>query len=310
VLIALSPRPAAAGETSRPAADAAVTRWEPDIAALEALDDREPDPPDAILFIGSSSIRLWDSIATDMAPWPVVRRGYGGARYRDLCHFAARLVAGHDPRAIVVFSANDISQPDDVPPLGDVLADVRATLEGIRGRHPRVPVVFVAVTPTPSRWLLWPEIARLNAAIESLCAREDGAFFIATAERFLDPDTGRPDADLFRDDRLHLNPAGYAVWAETIGAALEEVLADAKAPAARMQTPGATSPVTRPRRRASGGGREAGIRPDIPATACHPRLRLKRLPLARERPALVSGKDGEAARLRIWRWSRTPPEAT
>lgn len=226
-LIAFGPWPAAAVETSRPAGDAAVTRWEPDIAALEALDAREADPPAAILFIGSSSIRLWDSIATDMAPWPAVRRGYGGARYRDLCHFATRLVARHDPRAIVVFAANDISQPDDVPPIDDVLLDVRATLSGIRARHPRVPVLFVAVTPTPSRWLLWPEIARLNAAIESLCADEDRTSFIATAERYLDPDTGRPDATLFRDDRLHLSPAGYAVWAETIAAALEVVLADA-----------------------------------------------------------------------------------
>ena len=232
-LIVLAPWPAVAGETSRPAGDTAVTRWEPDIAALEALDGREADPPAAILFIGSSSIRLWDSIATDMAPWPVVRRGYGGARYRDLCHFASRLVASHDPRAIVVFSANDVSQPDDVPPIDDVLLDVRATLSGIRGRHPRVPVLFVAVTPTPSRWLLWPEIARLNAAIEAMCAGKDGTSFIATAERFLDPDTGRPDATLFRDDRLHLSPAGYAVWAETIGAALGAVLAEAELPAAR-----------------------------------------------------------------------------
>lgn len=232
-LIAFGPCPAAAIDTSRPAVDAAVTRWEPDIAALEALDDREADPSDAILFIGSSSIRLWDSIATDMVPWPVVRRGYGGARYRDLCHFASRLVARHAPRAIVVFAANDISQPDDVPPIADVLLDVRATLSGIRSHHPRVPVLFVAVTPTQSRWLLWPEIARLNAAIEAMCAGEQGTFFVATAERFLDPGTGRPDATLFRDDRLHLSPAGYAAWAETIAAALEAVLGEADVTAAR-----------------------------------------------------------------------------
>lgn len=246
---ALGPCPATAVETSRPAGDAAVTRWEPDVAALEALDEREDDPRDAILFIGSSSIRLWNSIAMDMAPWPVVRRGYGGARYRDLCHFTPRLVARHDPRAIVVFSANDISQPEDVPPIDDVLLDVRATLAGIRDRHPRVPVLFVAVTPTESRWLLWPEISRLNAALEALCAGEHETFFIATAERFLDTDTGRPDATLFRDDRLHLSPAGYAVWAETIGAALEAVLGEVAVPAAPMPTPASPHRVTPSHRR-------------------------------------------------------------
>jgi hypothetical protein len=108
VLAALGTARVQAAETSVAARDPEVTRWEPDIAALEALDGREADPPDAILFVGSSSIRLWDSITADMAPWSVVRRGYGGARYRDLCHFAPRLVANHDPRAIVVFVGNDI----------------------------------------------------------------------------------------------------------------------------------------------------------------------------------------------------------
>jgi lysophospholipase L1-like esterase len=233
VLAAFGPWPVTAVETSRPADDTAVARWEPDIAALEALDGRAADPPDAILFVGSSSIRLWDSIAADMAPWPVVRRGYGGARYRDLCHFAPRLVAGHDPRAIVVFAANDMATPGESPAVAEVMVDVRATLAGIRSRHPTVPVFFVAVTPTESRWQMWPEISRLNAAIEALAADEPATFFIATAERFLDADAGRPIPELFRADRLHLSQAGYAVWAEVIAAALADVLDEARVEAAR-----------------------------------------------------------------------------
>ena len=62
---------------------------------------------------------------------------------------------------------------------------------------------------------------------------EAGTFFIATAERFLDPDTGRPIPELFRDDRLHLSQAGYAVWARVIAAARDEVLADAQAESVR-----------------------------------------------------------------------------
>lgn len=234
IALALFGPGAVAVETSRPASDPLVARWEKDVAALEALDRRAADPADAILFIGSSSIRLWESMAADMAPWPVVRRGYGGARYRDLCHFAPRLVANHDPRAIVVFAANDISEPEDSPAVDEVMLDVRATLAGIRGRHPRVPVFFVAVTPTEARWRLWPEISRLNAAIDEFCADEMETSFIATAERFLDPATGEPVAALFRDDRLHLSQAGYAVWADTITAALAEVLAETAA--ARPET--------------------------------------------------------------------------
>jgi lysophospholipase L1-like esterase len=218
--------------TSLPSDDPRVARWETEIAALEALDANEPAPPDAILFVGSSSIRLWDSIADDMAPRPVIRRGYGGARYRDLAHFASRLVSPHRCRAIVVFVANDIT-PGEPATVADVMQDVRAVHARIRARHPETPLFFVAVTPTESRWPVWPTIARLNAAIAEMSAAEPATFFIATADRFLDPESGRPNAALFRADRLHLNHDGYRAWAAALAAALDEVLADLPAAVAR-----------------------------------------------------------------------------
>jgi len=221
-----------AAEPRLPADDPAVTRWEADVAALESLDAVEQPPPAATLFVGSSSIRLWDSIADDMAPRPVIRRGYGGARYRDLAHHVPRLVAAHDCRAIVVFVANDIT-PQEPATAADVMQDVRAVHARIRARHPETPLFFVAVTPTESRWAVWPEIVRFNDAIAEFVATKPGTFFIATADRFLDPDSGRPRPALFRDDRLHLNADGYRVWAAAIAAALDEVIADVPAATAR-----------------------------------------------------------------------------
>jgi lysophospholipase L1-like esterase len=208
-------------ETTLPADDPEVIRWEKEVAALEALDQAEVDPAEAILFIGSSSIRLWETIAADMEPWPVIRRGYGGARYRDLCHFADRLVVPHEPRAIVVFVANDITSPTTSPAAERVMVDVRATQAAIRDRHPRVPVFYVAVTPTESRWSAWQQISALNDAIADLAASEADTFFIPTAKRFLDSATGQPIPALFRKDKLHLSAAGYRIWAEQISAALE-----------------------------------------------------------------------------------------
>ncbi len=213
-----------AAETTLPADDPEVTRWEEEVAVLEAIDRAEADPDGAILFIGSSSIRLWESIAADMEPWPVIRRGYGGARYRDLCHYTRRLVAAHEPRAVVVFVANDITSPTESPSVDQVMSDVRATLAAIRDCRPDVPVFFIAVTPTESRWPAWPKISQLNEALADLTATEPETGFIATAERFLNPATGRPLPSLYRDDRLHLSAAGYAVWAELIAAALEAEL--------------------------------------------------------------------------------------
>ncbi len=55
-----------------------IARWEPVVERFEELDRTQKNPDDAILFVGSSSIRLWKSIQPDMAPYPVIRRGYGG----------------------------------------------------------------------------------------------------------------------------------------------------------------------------------------------------------------------------------------
>jgi lysophospholipase L1-like esterase len=104
------------------------------------------------------------------------------------------------------------------------MVDVRATHARIRERHPRVPLLFIAITPTESRWAMWPEIQRLNAAMQRMCEASDDTFFIATADQFLDPDTGRPDPALFRADRLHLSPAGYRVWARVIATALDRAV--------------------------------------------------------------------------------------
>ena len=73
-----------------------AAKWEKDIIKLENLDKSKKQNKDAILFIGSSSIRLWRSIKKDLAPYESIKRAYGGARYTDLIHFTERLVSPHD----------------------------------------------------------------------------------------------------------------------------------------------------------------------------------------------------------------------
>ena len=82
-------------------------KWEVDIAKLENLDNYEKYSNDALLFIGSSSIRRWISIKKDMAPYETIKRGYGGAHYSDIIHFSKRLVKNHKTKAILIFVAND-----------------------------------------------------------------------------------------------------------------------------------------------------------------------------------------------------------
>jgi len=202
---------------------AAVARWEEDIRTLEALDAVEENPADAVLFIGSSSIRRWNTIATDMAPYRVIQRGYGGAKYSDLAVFAERLLHPHQYRAVVVFVANDISgTPYDHSPQ-QVEQWVRYIVGVSRQHQPEAPVLLIEVTPTESRFAVWPQIRRVNERLREIALTTADTYFIATAEHYLDP-YDEPRSELFVADKLHLNSDGYDLWSMLIRRRLDEVL--------------------------------------------------------------------------------------
>jgi hypothetical protein len=200
-----------------------VKAWESDIQQFEQLDKSETYPDDAILFAGSSSIRLWSTLAEDMAPFNVIQRGYGGAKLSDFAVYASRIFDPHQCKAIVIFVANDITGGDQDKSPEEVAALFRNVLKTIRKKHPVTPVFWIAVTPTASRWKVWPEIRQASTLIRSICESRDNTYFIRTDYAFLGPD-GQTINELFRDDRLHLTAKGYAVWTGIIKSELERVI--------------------------------------------------------------------------------------
>ena len=235
VLLAVFQAPPAA-ESPLPDVPAEIARWEPDVAALEERDRTEATGTAAILFCGSSSIRRWDTIHEDMAPWPVIQRGYGGARLSDLGHYADRVIGprlGPDnprrPRAIVLFLANDIAGNEelDVSP-EEVLIRFRKLHDYIRAADATLPIFWIEVTANSSRVAVWPQVQEATRLIRQRLAVDPNAHFIATAGVFLGPDG--PRDGWFVEDRLHLNADGYKVWAALIAARLHEVLGPAIPP--------------------------------------------------------------------------------
>ena len=199
-----------------------IAVWEPDIRRFEQLDSAETYSSSSILFVGSSSIRLWDGLAADMAPYEVIQRGFGGARLDDLVYYAERIIYPHEFRAAVLFIANDIvgnekdKTPDEVKRLAGEVIKV------IRNKYPLVPVFYIATTPTPLRWHVWPLIKEANGKIEQLCRSGENLYFINTDSAFLTD--GMPVDSLFLGDRLHLNRDGYLVWRDLIKKELDRVL--------------------------------------------------------------------------------------
>lgn len=189
--------------------------WEEAVAALEAGTGGQCPTGECVLFVGSSSIRFWDTLAADMAPIPVIQHGFGGAKLNDLVHYADRLVTPYQPRAVVVFAGtNDIDTEASKSP-EVLLASYQTLVKIIRARQPGVPVYYIGITPSPLRWSVWPIAQETNRLIEDWSRSDDNLHFIDTSQALMGED-GEPLRDNYIFDGLHLSVQGYGIWTDII----------------------------------------------------------------------------------------------
>jgi hypothetical protein len=200
-----------------------VLSWEKDIREFEKKDSAETYSPNAILFTGSSSIRLWSTISTDMAPYEIIHRGYGGAKFSDFAVYAKRIIYPHKFKAMVFFIANDITGSDQDKTPEEVTKLCNYVVKTVHHKYPRTPVFWIEITPTPSRWKVWSKANEANRQIKELCKKTSDFYVIETTASYLDSN-GLPRKELFREDQLHLNKDGYAIWTEIIKNALNKNL--------------------------------------------------------------------------------------
>ena len=201
--------------------DGSVLQWEAEIHVLDSLNAAEIFDEETILVTGSSSVRMWDSIHVDMAPYRIIQRGYGGAKLSDYNHYAERIIKPQRFKAIVVFVANDIAGGEEDRTPREMFLLYRALVEQIRERNHGTPVFWIETTPTPSRWHVYPQAREANLRISEYCDRNADLYFTGTCDAFLNSE-GMPDSLYFRQDMLHLNRDGYKHWARIIKKSLEQ----------------------------------------------------------------------------------------
>ena len=190
--------------------------WENEIAEFEESLIKRPADEGALLFIGSSSIRFWGSIHQDMQPFDVVQRGFGGAKFLDVVHYADRLIdIGVSPAAIVLFIGTNDIHPGQSKEPALLLKRYQQFIEVVREKHQLVPVYYIAITPTPLRWEVWDIAKETNRLISDYAATQENLFVIDASAKLLNTD-GSANADLRRFDGLHLNKEGYAKWTSVI----------------------------------------------------------------------------------------------
>jgi lysophospholipase L1-like esterase len=182
--------------------------FEKDIQAFEAADRANPPKPGAILFVGDSQFTRWKALPQDLPEYRIIRRGFGGSKMSDLLYYTNRVVLPYRPRLIVVNEGGNDIHGGRTPEA--VLADVKAFVERVRAAMPDVPIVFDGLTSSPARANETAPRLRCNALLKAYVASGKKLGFVDLYDAFLGPD-GKPNAALFGPDRLHCNPAGYAV---------------------------------------------------------------------------------------------------
>jgi lysophospholipase L1-like esterase len=187
-------------------------KWETEIAAFEASDRTNPPPKNCILFVGSSSIRMWSSLREDFQGLPVINRGFGGSELADSVKLAGRIILPYYPREVVIYAgANDLAG-GKAPEL--VFGDFVALAAKIQEHLPMARIALIASAPNPKRWAIVDKVKRFNSLAQEYCRAHD-LIFIDVYPLMLGPD-GLPKPDIFREDGLHMNSKGYVIWKKAV----------------------------------------------------------------------------------------------
>ncbi len=198
----------ARGESPRPDPQ----RFEAEIRAWEPPNDPSAAGWEGTLFLGSSSIRMWD-LPMSFPELATVNRGFGGSHYHDLRYYAERIICPIRPRTIVLYAGdNDIAaglSPDQV------CRDFCSLVSWIHGRLPETRVVVIAIKPSPSRWKYFQKTQEANRLLRCVADQNEFLEMVDVVTPMLGPD-GLPRPELYLDDQLHLNENGYALWSQLV----------------------------------------------------------------------------------------------
>jgi lysophospholipase L1-like esterase len=220
VAAACNGAPAASAGAAAPAAvldPVSSPDWARDMERFAADDAAKPPPAHPVVFTGSSSIRMWTTLAEDFPGVPVLNRGFGGSQLRDAVWYADQLVVRYRPRLVVLYAGDNDLNAGRSPQ--HVLADFRAFVARVRRDLPDTPIAYLSIKPSPSRAHLMPAMREANALIRAEAGRMERVAFIDVFTPMLGPD-GQPRPDLFLEDHLHMNRAGYQLWRELVAPAL------------------------------------------------------------------------------------------
>ena len=201
--------PALAGASAEPQ----PAPFEKEILAFEQSDAADPPPKDAVLFVGSSSIRLWKTLKEDFPSLQVINRGFGGSQVEHSVRYADRIVLPYRPKLIVFYAGDNDLAAGKSP--NRVAEDFTAFTAKVRGALPDTKTLYVSIRPSVARRHLQGRQWLANRLVREFCDADPAAEYVDVVPTLTDAD-GRPRADYLVADRLHLNDDGYRAWTAAI----------------------------------------------------------------------------------------------
>ena len=200
-----------------------IKRFEKEIRKHEEDDQVSSYTKQAVLFTGSSYIRLWKSIKEDLAPTEIIHRGFGGSNISEMAYFVSRIVDPHPLKAVFMYSgSNDITVGTQDKTPQQILETFKYVVKKIKLKHPETPIYYLAISPNERRWAVWDDIKMANALLKSFCESTPNMHFVESESKLLGAD-GMYQKDLYVEDKLHFNQKGYKIWTEIVRKTLAEM---------------------------------------------------------------------------------------
>lgn len=183
--------------------------WDKEIDAFAEIDRKQTPPANAVLFVGSSSIRMWEKLRESFPRIKVINRGFGGSRLEDVNYYFDKIVTLYNPKTIVLYAGeNDVAE--GIAP-ETVAGHYRNFAAMVHQKLPKTNILFISLKPSPSRRQIIDKLKQANALIKTDIEKDQRAQFVDVFTPMLD-EKGEPKAEIFREDKLHMNEKGYTIW--------------------------------------------------------------------------------------------------
>lgn len=186
-------------------------RFEEEISVFNELPLLEDGK--AVVFTGSSSVRLWEGLDKDCSGIQVINTGFGGSHMSDLLYFLDQTVLRFRPAVIYIYEGDNDIFAEKNP--ADIMVTTKAVVNKLFALNPKIYIHFIAAKPSPSRWKFKTQYEAFNGLLKAYSEGHPQLFYVDVWNPMLDVQ-GRPTEDIFISDSLHMNRKGYLIWKEII----------------------------------------------------------------------------------------------